>query len=138
MISDTERREVAARLRAIDVSDLCDKDGFIIDSPDEHFILLLRIIEEICDYRDGLHYFPSHFQAKAVTELLADLIERPTCKNLATKPADELFCSVCGGTLISRIWRARMITVCATAQHAEARCWDDGWRPGKTRGGEKA
>ena len=97
MISNDERREVAARLRAIDVSDLCDKDGFIIDSPDEHFILLLRIIEEICDYRDGLHYFPSHFQAKAVTELLADLIERPTCKNLATKPADELFCSVCGG-----------------------------------------
>lgn len=27
---------------------------------------------------------------------LADLIDRPTCKNLATKPADELFCGACG------------------------------------------
>ena len=27
---------------------------------------------------------------------LADLIDRPTCKNLATKPADELLCSGCG------------------------------------------
>lgn len=27
---------------------------------------------------------------------LANLIDRPTCKNLATKPADELFCSACG------------------------------------------
>ena len=84
MISDTERREVAARLRAIDVSDLCDQNGFIIDSPDEHFILLSRIIEETCDYRDGLHYFPSHFKAKAVTELLADLIDRPTCHDIAS------------------------------------------------------
>ena len=27
---------------------------------------------------------------------LADLIDRPTCKNLATKAADELLCSECG------------------------------------------
>lgn len=27
---------------------------------------------------------------------LAALIDRPTCKNLATKPADELLCSECG------------------------------------------
>ena len=27
---------------------------------------------------------------------LAELIDRPTCKNLATKPADELLCSECG------------------------------------------
>lgn len=27
---------------------------------------------------------------------LADLIDRPTCKNLATKSADELLCSECG------------------------------------------
>lgn len=29
-------------------------------------------------------------------ERLADLIDRPTCKNLATKSADELLCSECG------------------------------------------
>ena len=27
---------------------------------------------------------------------LAELIDRPTCKNLATKSADELLCSECG------------------------------------------
>ena len=27
---------------------------------------------------------------------LADLIDRPTCQNLAMKPADELLCSKCG------------------------------------------
>lgn len=27
-----------------------------------------------------------------IVNYLADLIDRPTCKNLATKPADELFC----------------------------------------------
>lgn len=27
---------------------------------------------------------------------LAELIDRPTCKNLATKAADELLCSECG------------------------------------------
>ena len=27
---------------------------------------------------------------------VADLIDRPTCKNLAIKPADELLCSECG------------------------------------------
>ena len=27
---------------------------------------------------------------------LADFIDRPTCKNLATKSADELLCSECG------------------------------------------
>lgn len=27
---------------------------------------------------------------------LADLIDRPTCRNLAMKPADEFLCSVCG------------------------------------------
>lgn len=32
----------------------------------------------------------------AIYARLADLIDRPTCKNLATKPADELLCSECG------------------------------------------
>lgn len=27
---------------------------------------------------------------------LADLIDRPTCRNLAMKPADEFLCSECG------------------------------------------
>lgn len=31
-----------------------------------------------------------------IVERIADLIDRPTCKNLATKSADELLCSECG------------------------------------------
>ena len=31
-----------------------------------------------------------------IIERLANLIDRPTCKNLATKPCDELLCSECG------------------------------------------
>ncbi len=31
-----------------------------------------------------------------IVERLADLIDSPTCKNLAIKPADELLCSECG------------------------------------------
>ena len=33
---------------------------------------------------------------RGVLRGIADLIARPTCKNLATKPADELLCSECG------------------------------------------
>ena len=32
----------------------------------------------------------------ATVNCLADLIDRPTCKNLATKPANELLCGECG------------------------------------------
>lgn len=96
MPTNEERREMAAKLRAIDVSDLCDSNGLIIDSPVEGYLLLMKVIDETCDYRDGLHYFPSHFKAKAVVELLADLIDPPTCKNLATHLVDELVCSACG------------------------------------------
>lgn len=96
MISNDERREIAARLRAIDTSDLCDSNGLVIDSTVEGYLLLMRVIHETCDYRDGLQYFPSYFEAKAAVELLADLIDRPTCKNLATHLVDELVCSACG------------------------------------------
>lgn len=95
MISDSERRDVAARLRGLDVSDI-EVDGCIINSPEYGGLLLVRMLDVACDYRDGLHYFPCFFSAQAVVELFADLIDRPMCKNLATKSADELLCSECG------------------------------------------
>lgn len=33
---------------------------------------------------------------RGILDELADLIDRETCRNLATKPADELLCSECG------------------------------------------
>jgi hypothetical protein len=73
MTSD-ERREVAKRMRALDVSDI-EVDGCIIDSPKYVGLLLMRMLDAACDYRDGLHYFPGFFSAQAVVELFADLID---------------------------------------------------------------
>lgn len=76
MISNEERREVANWLRLSGES-----LGF-----DNCFAQML------CDVA-GTDLPPEDFDAAGY---LADLIDRPTCKNLATKPADELLCSECG------------------------------------------
>lgn len=73
MINDEKRREVAQKLRALDMSDI-EVDGCIIDSPKYVGLLLMRMLYAACDYRDGLHYFPGFFSAQAVVELFADLI----------------------------------------------------------------
>ena len=78
MITDEERREVAQKLRALDMSDI-EVDGCIIDSPKYVGLLLMRMLDAACDYRDGLHHFPGFFSAQAVVELFADLIDSQTC-----------------------------------------------------------
>lgn len=93
MIGDETRRKVAAELRALDVSDI-EVDGHIIDSPKYVGLLLMRMLEVVCDYRDGLHYFPAFFSAQAVVELFADLIDRPTCRNVSGYQ-DVFECSEC-------------------------------------------
>ena len=93
MISDKQRREVARKLRALDMSDI-DVDGCIIDSSKYVCLLLMRMLDVACDYRDGLHYFPGHFSAQAVVELFADLIDRPTCHDVGG--GYEFRCSACG------------------------------------------
>lgn len=79
MINDKKRSEVAQKLRELDMSDI-EVDGCIIDSPKYVGLLLMRMLDAACDYRDGLHYFPGFFSAQAVVELFADLIDRPTCE----------------------------------------------------------
>lgn len=79
MITDDKRREVAQKLLALDMSDI-EVDGCIIDSPKYVGLLLMRMLDTACDYRDGLHHFPGFFSAQAVVELFADLIDRPTCR----------------------------------------------------------
>ena len=79
-ISDEERRNMARKLRSLDehidgMPSMCTKQ--------EHNAMALRAIRAVVGKGDIFH-------------LLADLIDRPTCKNLATKPADELLCSECG------------------------------------------
>ena len=88
-INDKQRREVAKRLRELDVSDI-EVDGCIIDSPKYVGLLLMRMLDAACDYRDGLHYFPGFFSARAVVELFADLID-PTCHLVGTTSEDGLY-----------------------------------------------
>lgn len=82
MITDEKKREVAQKLRALDMSDI-EVDWCIIDSPKYVGLLLMRMLDAACDYRDGLHYFPGFFSAQAVVELFADLIDRPTCNDVS-------------------------------------------------------
>lgn len=100
MISDEERREVAQKLRALDMSDI-EVDGCIINSPEYAGLLLVRMLDVACDYRDGLHHFPVFFSAQAVVNLFADFIDRPTCRNLGLEEGTngedyDFFCSRCG------------------------------------------
>lgn len=100
MITDEKKREVAQKLRALDMSDI-EVDGCIIDSPKYVGLLLMRMIDAACDYRDGLHHFPGFFSAQAVVELFADLIDRPTCKDVTDFDRESFKCSRCGYRVLS-------------------------------------
>lgn len=90
MISDTERREAARKLREIERQTLCElTDGELIDFLVEA-VGFNRYTNE--DFEGGLFY------------CLAELIERPTC-SMEYRPewsGDEIYptrayeCSVCG------------------------------------------
>ena len=79
MISNDERRDVAARLRELEVH--CWYDG--MDEVDS--------LETAIGCAIG-----QDWQDQAWWHRLADLIDPPTCKNLATHLVDELVCSACG------------------------------------------
>lgn len=69
MITDEERREVSAELRALDVSYI-GVNGRIIDSPKDAGLLLIRMLDVVFAHHDKLHYFPGFISARAVVELL--------------------------------------------------------------------
>lgn len=79
MISNHERHAVAKRLRALDVHDWND----FMDEVDSLETAIGCSIGQDWQDQDWWHR-------------LADLIDPPTCHNLATKPADEFLCSKCG------------------------------------------
>ena len=82
MISDDERREVAARLR-----ELADANEGCLGMDRVNSVL-----------RDGQEILGTSGLASVADVLRrhADLIDPPTCKNLATHLVDELVCSACG------------------------------------------
>ena len=79
MISDSERREVAARLRSLDVHDWND----FMDEVDSLETAIGCSIGQDWQDQDWWHR-------------LADLIDPATCKYRATHLVDELVCSACG------------------------------------------
>lgn len=80
MISNDERREIAAIMSGLDER----IDGVpLMCTEQEHDAMVLSAIRSIIGEGDVFH-------------LLADLINPPTCKNLATHLVDELVCSACG------------------------------------------
>lgn len=87
-ISDEERREVAHELREM-VGARCygmpGETGSCVDIDDFLTALLDRRVRD-CEV--------SIDSVEALR--VADLIDRPTCRNLSPKPADVLLCSECG------------------------------------------
>lgn len=85
MISNEERREVARKLRSLDehiegMPLMCTKQ--------EHNAMVLRAIRAVVGKGDIFH-------------LLADLIDRPTCRNIGGEEGTngehyDFFCSACG------------------------------------------
>lgn len=80
MTSDERRLEVAASLRAS-----ANVGGARTLKRDLARALGIRLDD----------YTPEGSHSK-ILRGLADLIDRPTCRNLAMKPADEFLCSKCG------------------------------------------
>lgn len=73
-INDNQRRKVAKKMREYDVVEF--KESAIVP-----FLECLG------------HGYKNW---RGILDELADLIDRPTCKNLATHLVDELVCSACG------------------------------------------
>lgn len=88
MTSDKKRREVAKRLRVeADYWRDCRGDDDIFYVPCRDFMESLIEAFGFDDMR--MHVYEAF-------DKLADLIDRPMCRNLAMKPADEFLCSKCG------------------------------------------
>lgn len=87
MVSDKERREAAARLRALDIHDWYD------------FADEIDSLESAIECNVG-----QRFESKSWWHRLADLIDMQTCRNVS-KPDGGFECSECGCYADSEAWR---------------------------------
>lgn len=88
MISDGQRREIAANLRS-------ESEAWLDTFPDamiEEETIGAAIMSDLVVFVGLDDSSPVH----EIYARLADLIDRPTCRNLSPKPADVLLCSECG------------------------------------------
>lgn len=80
---DKDRREIASRLRS--------------KKPEEFGPRYERdVLEHIFHSLFPKQVYPVSNWVLRIPYTLADLIDCPTCRNLAVKPADEFLCSECG------------------------------------------
>lgn len=80
-ISDKERRRAAAELREASTGAYRHVDALDVIAGSIGVEVAGRSSREV---------------ERETYAALADLIDRPTCRNLAMKPADEFLCSKCG------------------------------------------
>lgn len=82
MISDTERREIARKLREIERQTLCElTDGELIDF----------LVEAV-----GFNRYTNEDFDEGLLGRIADLIDRPTCRNEEDSYDRTFLCSACG------------------------------------------
>lgn len=77
-ITDEKRREVADRLRAAHVADAPAKT--FEEHNDQNAEFVMRLADALADVdRKRLHYAPYEYDHRPLMDVLADLIDRPTC-----------------------------------------------------------
>lgn len=91
MISDEERREVAERLRGLDVK---------ITSRDTLERAVDKLMKAVCG---DIPFSPIRYSVRnlcGLANMLADLIDRPTCrKRIPDEMEGLVFCSNCGAEI---------------------------------------
>lgn len=92
-ITDEQRREVAARLRECHVADAPAETKGEFDEQNAEFVMRLADILADVD-RGRLHYAPYEFDRRPLMDVLADLIDRPTCT--PEVGWEQQTCSECG------------------------------------------
>ena len=78
--ADEKRREVADRLRAAHVANRSAKTREEYNEQNAEFVM--RLAEALADVDRGrLHYAPYEYDHRPLMDVLADLIDRPTCRS---------------------------------------------------------
>lgn len=99
-ITDEQRREVAARLRECHVADAPAET--YTEWCDQNVESVLRLAETLAPAVDGrLHYAPYEFGRSPLMDVLADLIDRPECRDFGGMEGTvgehyDFVCSRCG------------------------------------------
>ena len=93
-ITDQQRHEVAARLRRATVPDM--QTDIYVELLEQDAAALDRIVESIADVDyTRLGNVPYRYERRQLLDVLADLIDRPTCRDVSRRGV-AFACSECG------------------------------------------